>query len=159
VLYEELLQRSADAGVESQRLLMPEVAQLSPAEAAIASDILELLRTLGVQAEEFGERTLAIHAVPRLLGDVDVGQLIHDLLAELAEEQAPSSVELQRQHLARALACKAAVKAGERLRGSEIEALLARRDALGPRAETCPHGRPTSLVFSLDDMERQLKRK
>ena len=157
VLYEELLQRSAEAGVESQRLLMPEVVQLSPAESAVASDILEPLRTLGVEVAEFGERTLAVHAVPRLVGDTDVGQLIHDLLAELAEER-PSSVEIQRERLARALACKAAAKAGQRLRSSEIAALLARREALGPKAETCPHGRPTSLLFTLADLERQFKR-
>jgi DNA mismatch repair protein MutL len=158
-LYEELLERSADAGVESQRLLMPEIVQLSAAEAAVACEILEPLRSLGVEAEEFGEKTLAVQAIPRLLGDVEVGQLVHDLLGELAEEEAPSSVEARRKSLARALACKAAVKAGDRLRESEIEALLARRDALGPRAETCPHGRPTSLLFGLDEMERQLKRK
>lgn len=163
ILYEELLRRSAEAGVEAQRLLLPEVVQLSAREAAVASAILEPLRALGVQAEEFGERTLAIHALPRVVGSLDAGQLMHDLLAELCEEEsrdaAPTTVDRQRQRLARALACKAAVKAGDRLRPSEIEALLARRDALGAEAETCPHGRPTSLLFSLDDMERQFKRK
>ena len=158
VLYEELIARSADAGVESQRLLMPEVVHLSAAEAAVAAGILEPLRTLGVEASEFGDNTLAVQAVPRLIGDIDVPQLIHDLLAELATGADATSVQLQRRHLARALACKAATKAGDRLRESEIEALLARRDALGPNAETCPHGRPVSLVFSLADMERQFKR-
>jgi len=164
VLYEELLERSAGAGVESQRLLMPEVVPLSPAEAAVATEVLEPLRTLGLHAEEFGPDTLAVHAVPRLAGDTDVAQLVHDLLAELAEgaeaaAAAISAADAQRQRLACALACKAAVKAGDRLRGSEIEALLARRASLGPRAETCPHGRPTSLVFALADLERQFKRK
>ncbi|HUT35933.1 MAG TPA: DNA mismatch repair endonuclease MutL [Planctomycetota bacterium] len=164
VLYEELLERSAGAGVESQRLLMPEVVALSPAEAAVAAEVLEPLRALGLEAEAFGENTLAVHAVPRLARDVDVAQLVHDLLAELAEGAeaagaAASAVDAQRQRLARALACKAAVKAGDRLRESEIEALLARRGPLGPKAESCPHGRPTSLVFSLADLERQFKRK
>jgi len=159
VLYEELLARSAEATVESQRLLMPEVVQLSAQEAAVASAVLEPLRALGVKAEEFGEKTLAVHAVPRLLGDVNVGQLIHDLLAELANEETPSTIEEQRKRLVRALACKAAVKAGDRLQPSEIEALLARRQALGSKAETCPHGRPVSLLFSLADIERQFKRK
>ena len=164
VLYEELLERAAGAGVESQRLLMPDAVPLSPAEAALAAEALGPLRALGIEAEEFGENTLAVHAVPRLARDLDVGQLIHDLLAELAEGAgaegpAASAVEEQRRRIARALACKAAVKAGDRLRDSEIEALLARRAALGPKAETCPHGRPTSLVFSLGDLERQFKRK
>ena len=159
VLYEELLRRSAESRVESQRLLMPEVVQLDAREAALADDLLEPLRALGVEVEEFGENTLAVHALPRLLGEIDAGQLLHDLLAELADEEAGGTLERRRQRLVRALACKAAVKAGERLGTSEIEALLARRDALGPKADTCPHGRPASLLFALDDMERQFKRK
>ncbi len=160
ILYEELLERSSRASIESQRLLMPEVVELSAQEAALASTLLEPLRELGVQAEEFGEKTIAVHALPRILGEVDVPQLIHDLLDELAsDEGAPTSVELQRQRLVRALACQAAAKITERLREGEIAALLARRDALGPKAETCPHGRPTSLLFSLGDLERQFKRK
>jgi len=164
VIYEELLERSAGAGVESQRLLMPEVVALSPGEAAVAAEVLGPLRTLGLHAEEFGENTLAVHAVPRLARDTDVAQLVHDLLAELAEGAeaagaAASAADAQRQRLACALACKAAVKAGDRLRESEIEALLARRASLGPKAETCPHGRPTALVFALGDLERQFKRK
>jgi len=165
VLYEELLARSAGAGVEAQRLLMPEVVPLSPAEAAVAAELLEPLRSLGIEAAEFGTGTLAIHAVPRLVSDLDVAQLVHDLLASLGEEEQAagepgcSAVERHRRRLARALACKAAVKAGDRLRESEIQALLARRAALGPRAETCPHGRPTALLFTLGDLERQFHRK
>ncbi|MFP4057779.1 MAG: DNA mismatch repair endonuclease MutL [Candidatus Brocadiia bacterium] len=159
VLYEELIRRSGEAGVESQRLLMPEVVQLSAGEAAAASEVLDQLAALGVEVEAFGQDTLAVQAVPRLLGEVDVGQLLHDLLAELAEEGAKTSVERRRHQLACALACKAAIKAGQRLRPSEIEALLSRRDALGSKAETCPHGRPVALVFSREDLERQFHRK
>lgn len=164
VLYEELLARGAEAGVESQRLLMPEVVPLSAAEAAIAAQVLEPLRALGLHAEEFGHNTLAVQAVPRLVRDLDVAQLVHDVLAELSEggeaaERAAAGLDAQRQRLARALACHAAVKAGQPLRDSEAAALLARRAELGAKAETCPHGRPTSLVFSLKDLERQFHRK
>jgi len=159
ILYEELLARSERAGVESQQLLMPEVVELSAAESAVAAEAVEALRAFGFDVREFGERTLAVHAVPSLLADCDPGQLLHDVIEELGKEGEARSVEAQRRRLARAVACKAAVKAGERLRESEIEALLARRDALGEKAETCPHGRPTSLVFSLEEMERRFKRK
>jgi DNA mismatch repair protein MutL len=160
VLYEELAARSEQAEVESQKLLMPEVVELSAQEAALAAELLEPLQGLGIQAEEFGENTLAVHALPRILGEVDVPQLVHDLLGELAEEDGgPNTVEEQRRRLLRAVACQAAAKVTERLSHGEIAALLARRDALGPKAETCPHGRPVSLVFPLDDLERQFKRK
>ena len=158
VLYEELRRRSDEAGVESQRLLMPEVVQLDAREAAVAGEILGQLKALGIEVEEFGENTLAVQAVPRLLGDVDCGELLHDLLGELAAEEG-DTLERRRQQLLSALACKAAVQFGQRLGQSEIQALLTRRDALGIEAETCPHGRPASLLFSLDHMERQFKRK
>lgn len=164
VLYEELLSRSAAAGVESQRLLMPEVVPLSPAEAAVAAEVLAPLRALGLHAEEFGHNTIVVHAVPRIVRDLDIAQLIHDLLADLgqvgeAREDGAAGIDAQRARFARALACKAAVKAGERLRDSEIEALLAHRATLGPKADTCPHGRPTALLFSLRDLEHQFRRK
>ncbi len=164
VLYEELLQRSAEAKVEAQRLLMPEVVPLSAAEAALAAGALEPLRALGLEAELFGGDALTVRAVPRLTRDLDVGTLVHDLLAEMAEDEGEggpgvSAVERHRRRLACALACKAAVKAGDPLRASEAAALLARRAALGPRADTCPHGRPTALVFSLGELERQFHRK
>ncbi|NQT54276.1 hypothetical protein HQ576_19620 [bacterium] len=160
ILYEELLARSEGAGVESQRLLMPEVVELSAQETALASTLLEPLKALGVVVEEFGDKTLAVQALPRILGEVDVPELIHDLLDELAsDDTAPTTVDAQRHRLVRALACQAAAKITDRLREGEIAALLARRNALGPKAETCPHGRPTSLLFTLDSLERQFKRK
>ncbi len=159
ILYEQLRRRSQEAGVESQRLLMPEIVQLDAREAAVAAEVLGQLRALGLEVEEFGENTLAVHAVPRLLGDADCGQLVHDLLTELAADQGAASVDQRRHKLLSTLACKAAVKAGEALSPSEMQALLARRDALGIEADSCPHGRPASLLFSLDDLERQFHRK
>jgi len=145
--------------VESQRLLMPEVVELSAAESAVATEAIEALASFGFEIREFGERTVAVHAVPSLLADCDPKELLHDVIEELNSEGEARSAKAQRERLARAVACKAAIKAGQRLRESEIEALLARREALGERAETCPHGRPTALVFSLEEMERRFKRK
>jgi len=159
ILYEELQRRSAEAGIESQRLLMPEVVELTAGEAALAAEVADQLGALGIEVEEFGENTLAVQAVPRLLGDVDVPELIHDLLTELAENESATTLERKRHQLLSTIACKAAIKAGQRLRPSEIQALLSRRDTVGPATETCPHGRPTSLVFDLDTMERRFKRK
>jgi DNA mismatch repair protein MutL len=159
ILFEELQQRSAESAIESQRLLMPEIVQLTAGEAALAAEVGDQLRGLGIEVEEFGENTLAVQAVPRLLGDSDVGELIHDLLSDLAENEAATTLDRKRHQLLSTIACKAAIKAGQRLRPSEIQALLTRRDAVGPATETCPHGRPTSLLFDLDTMERRFKRK
>jgi len=147
VLYEELLERSARAGVESQRLLMPEVVQLSAPEAARASEALGPLRAFGLEAEEFGENTLAIHAVPRLVRDQDVVQLVHDLLAGLAEEDEPaaetgSAVDRLRQRLAQALACKAAVKAG-----AAPSARRPRRAPTGARPRCSSRWKPWNTSF------------
>jgi DNA mismatch repair protein MutL len=137
---------------------MPVVVQLDAREAAVADEILDQLKALGIEVEEFGQDTLAVQAVPRLLGDVDCAQLLHDLLAELADGDAASTVEQRRHALLSTIACKAAVKAGDPLGPSEIQALLARRDRLGLDAEACPHGRPASLLFTLADLERQFHR-
>ena len=138
----------AEAGVEAQRLLLPEVVRLDRGRPPSPRRSSNRCARWEVQAEEFGERTLAIHALPRVVGSLDAGQLIHNLLAELCEEEG-REVGGQRRWTssgsgwptrspARRPSRRATVS-----RPSEIEALLARRDSLGTEAETCPHGRPT----------------
>ena len=81
----------------------------------------------------------------------------YPFLKETAEDSEGGTVDRQEQ-LMRVIACKAAVKAGDRLSRTQVEALLERRDRIGPEP-TCPHGRPTTLRFDLRDIERQFLRK
>ena len=117
----------------------------------------ESLLKMGLEVEEFGERTVAIQAVPHMATGVDPRELLMQLLRDNEERAAGRPAEREEQ-LLRSIACKAAIKAGERLSPARIQALLEQRNRLGPEP-TCPHGRPTTQRFRMDEIEKQFKRK
>jgi len=157
ILYEELRKRVSHGSVPRQKLLVPELVDLNRQDFIRVLDMREALRQMGLEVEAFGERTVAVHAVPHLGDNVNPRDLLLEILAEPEEKNSGQPTERQDQ-LMRVVACKAAVKAGQRLTHSQIEALLERRDAVGPEP-TCPHGRPTTLVFDRSDIEKRFHRK
>jgi DNA mismatch repair protein MutL len=157
ILYEELKQRVSHSAVPRQRLLIPEIVDLRPADFLRVMELRETLLRMGMEVEPFGEKTVAVHAVPHLATGADPRELLLEILKETAEDSEGGAVDRQEQ-LMRVIACKAAIKAGDRLSGTQVEALLDRRDKIGPEP-TCPHGRPTTLRFDLRDIERQFLRK
>jgi DNA mismatch repair protein MutL len=157
ILYEELKQRISRAAVPRQRLLIPEIVDLRPADFLRAMEMREMLLKMGMEVEPFGEKTVAVHAVPHLATGTNPRELLLEILRETAEESAGGAVDRQ-ERLMRVIACKAAVKAGDRLSRAQVEALLDRRNQIGPET-ICPHGRPTTLRFDLRDIERQFLRK
>ena len=157
ILYEELRRRVNQGSVPRQRLLVPELVDLSRQDFIRVLEMREALLQMGVEVEAFGERTVAVHAVPHLGDNVNPRDLLLEILAEPEEKDSGQPSDRQDQ-LMRVVACKAAVKAGQRLSHSQIRALLERRDAVGPEP-TCPHGRPTTLVFDLRNIERRFHRK
>jgi len=157
ILYERMQKRLADAPLESQRLLVPEVIELSKREIELLAPALEVARELGIQIEPFGERSVAVHALPALLTHEPPDRLVRELLDELGESTGAGVVAELRERLMQMIACKAAVKAGEPLSDAEITSLLERRDQV-ERPEACPHGRPTSLRLSLAELRKHFKR-
>jgi DNA mismatch repair protein MutL len=157
ILYEELKQRVSRAAVPRQRLLIPEIVDLRPADFLRVMEMRETLLKMGIEVEPFGEKTIAVHAVPHLATGANPRELLLEILRETAEESEGGTVDRQ-ERLMRVIACKAAVKAGDRLSRTQVEALLDRRDQIGPET-ICPHGRPTTLRFDLRDIERQFLRK
>jgi len=156
ILYEQLRQRVLSGVVEAQRLLMPVPVELTANEVAVLLEHGELLNRLGFGIEEFGKDTVALTKHPVLLGRLDFPQLVRDLAEKL-----DSTPALERRDLLDALlhmmACKAAVKAGQRLSAEEIEALLRQRHLVDD-AHHCPHGRPTALTLSRAELDRQFGR-
>jgi len=130
---------------------------LSPGNFLLAMELRETLLKMGVEVEAFGEKTVAVHAVPHLAVGVSPRELLLEVLQEAGDEAEGGAVD-RAERLMRVIACKAAIKAGERLSPAQIEALLERRDRIGPEP-TCPHGRPTTLRYDLRDIERQFLRK
>ncbi|MEW6360050.1 MAG: DNA mismatch repair endonuclease MutL [Planctomycetota bacterium] len=158
ILFEELEERAKKAEVAKQRLLIPVTIQLSPKEFAEIMDLKEELDRIGVEVGEFGNNAIAVHAMPQIMGGCDAEDFVRELLDDLSQEGAKVSLADKRRKMLELAACKGAVKAGERLTPEAMVGLLKRRANLR-MGTTCPHGRPTTLSFSLSELEKQFKRK
>jgi DNA mismatch repair protein MutL len=157
ILYEQIRQRVLAGHLESQRLLVPEPVELTPAEAATALDHAELFAQLGLGLTPFGGDTVLVESYPAMLASLDPSAILRDLIALLLERgRAPDRRDLVDQ-LLHMIACKAAVKAGDPLTPEEVTALLEQRH-LAHDAHHCPHGRPTALVFTKHELEKQFGR-
>jgi DNA mismatch repair protein MutL len=157
ILYEELRGRVEQGGVESQRLLAPEPVDLTAADAAALLEQREVLGTLGLEIEPFGGSTVNVTATPALLAHVPPLRLVQDLADHFRNNPLPPTADGLLEHVLATFACKAAIKAGQKLSAAEIEALLERRH-LAANTHHCPHGRPASLVFTKAELERQFGR-
>jgi len=117
----------------------------------------DLLARLGLELAPFGPRVYAVQTFPTLLAGVAPVEFVQDLIDMLAERgEAVAPRDLFNDILSMA-ACKAAIKAGQKLTDSEIEELLAERERFESTSR-CPHGRPTTIRFSLSELEKQFKR-
>jgi DNA mismatch repair protein MutL len=157
IIFEEIMARIEAGPLEAQRFLLPVTASLTDREIAAIEENREALANLGIEAEAMGPRTVAVHAFPTLLARAEPTAVLRDFLAWALALSAPPTARQVLEKLAHVAACRAAVKAGDPLKHEEIEALLARR-AVGDLATTCPHGRPTALVLSKSDLEKQFGR-
>ncbi len=157
ILYEEIREKVLGGTAEMQRLLVPEPVQLTPEEAAAVLDHRDTLRQLGMEVESFGNDTILVSAYPAMLANLNPG----DILRQIAEKLRTPEKSLERRdlldELLHMISCKAAIKAGDRLTAEEINALLERRYVVH-NAHHCPHGRPTTLVFSREELDRRFKR-
>ncbi len=157
ILYEHLKQRVTAGAVETQSLLVPEPVDLSPTEAAAALENRDLLAQLGVRIESFGGDTILLSGYPAMLANLPPAEVLRAVLERiLADVKRPDSRDLF-DDLLHTVACKAAIKAGDRLAPEEITALLEQRHLVDD-AHHCPHGRPTALVFTREELDKRFKR-
>lgn len=157
VMYEHLRARVIEGAIESQRTLVPQPLEFGNREATALLENTDVLGQLGYGLEEFGGQTLLLTAYPAMLAQADHGQILADLADQLAAAgQKPSRRDIL-DSLLHLMACKAAVKAGQRLKPEEMESLLAQRHLIDD-AHHCPHGRPTALVLTRTELDRQFGR-
>jgi len=157
ILYEQLRDRIQTGGIETQNLLVPEPVDLGPVEAAAAMEHRELLAQLGLKIEPFGGGTVLVSGYPAMLANLPPREVLQELLTQLlAGGKQPDRRDLL-DELLHAVACKAAIKAGDRLTPEEIAVLLDQRHLIDD-AHHCPHGRPTALVFTREELDKQFKR-
>jgi len=157
MMYEILQRRLQRESLESQRLLLPESLDVSEAQAGAIENHAEVLAQLGIELTSFGPRTFAIQTFPTMLGDVPPVEFVQGLLDLLVEHGGAMSKKDLFDSILNMVACKAAIKAGQKLSDSEIRQLLADRERFESTSR-CPHGRPTTIRFSLGELEKQFKR-
>lgn len=155
VMFEALLARVTETNLESQRLLTPVVLDATPTQIARLDELAELLTRIGIEAAPMGPRQIAVHAFPSFLFErkVDPGEFLPDLFEKAAgSDFAPGSEDALRDVLDM-MACKAAVKAGDKMSDGELGTLLGLRDAV-ERSSNCPHGRPTTVRLTIRELEK-----
>ena len=157
ILYEQIREQVLAGALESQNLLVPDPVDLTPEEAAAVIQQSTLLAQLGVKVEPFGGDTVLVLSYPAMLANLGPADVLRGLADQLLSgAKAPDRRDLL-DSLLHMISCKAAIKAGDRLSAEEISALVEQRH-LAQDAHHCPHGRPTALVFTRDELDRQFKR-
>jgi DNA mismatch repair protein MutL len=153
--FQEMLKQSKKY---AQRLLIPEIVELTQADFQLLLDQKSALQDFALEIDVFGEAAIAVNAVPLLLKDAAIREIILSIVEELREKgEVRKSVEKFREVVINMMSCKAAVKAGQRLSEPQIVALLKERFTV-EHTHHCPHGRPTTLHFSSQDLDRQFHR-
>src|ERR1017187_10939177 len=157
VLFERILRQRAAQQVESQRLLMPLVIELTPAQQAIFSDIAEELAHNGFEAEPFGARSVAVKIAPAGVDAAQIEHMLNEIFEQLTREEQAVNLEAVRTRIAASIACHAAIKVNMPLDQNKMEWLLAEL-AKTEHPMSCPHGRPVVLRYSMQDIQKAFKR-
>ncbi|MDZ4199193.1 MAG: hypothetical protein U1E27_07915, partial [Kiritimatiellia bacterium] len=157
VLFERFMKEVLAASVRSQGLLLPETVALGPADARIVRRNLERLKVMGFGVAEFGGDTFVLDAAPTVLGALSGRTLLVDVARGLDEAGSRGGPEKWAEERIAQAACKAAVKARDKLTLEEIEKLVVEL-ASAEMPYTCPHGRPTLIQFSYDELYRKFGR-
>jgi DNA mismatch repair protein MutL len=158
ILYEKILV-AREQGTLCQGLLVPEPVPLDPDQWSLFVEYKEALAELGLEAEEFGDGVALVRAVPQGFESSDPADLLREVLVkfESVRSSAAALPDL-RERLLQTMACKAAVKAGQPLSPEAQEDLIqGREQAFQPW--NCPHGRPSELFISWQELERRFDRK
>ena len=153
VNYEKMKrQRQENGNLQSQRLLIPVTFAASHEECAALADHAETLAGFGLELSDMGGNTLAVRAVPAMLGKADVVSLAKDVLGELAQVGSSQTIEEHENHILATMSCHGSVRAGRQLTLPEMNALL--RDMENtPRSNQCNHGRPTWVKLTLKELD------
>ena len=158
LVYERMKAEMAAGGVARQTLLLPEVVDLDPAEAERVCAKAEELAALGLVIEPFGPGAVLVRETPALLGETNAAGLIRDIADDLAENGQALALKERLEEVCSTMACHGSVRAGRRLTGAEMNALLREMEAT-PHSGQCNHGRPTYVELRLADIERLFGRR
>jgi DNA mismatch repair protein MutL len=157
ILFEQVLKQRSAGNVETQRLLMPVIIQLTPGQQIDYARIAEELHAAGFETEPFGNRTIAIKAAPAAIGGPDLEKIVFEIL-EIAEgEMRGAGLDDLRRGICASIACQAAIKINTRLDHAKMEWLL-RALAATDCPMSCPHGRPIAMHYSTREILKAFHR-
>jgi len=153
ILFETLRVETTSASLSRQELMLPETLELSGAESAWLAETLPAFAQLGFALDPFGPTTFVVRGIPASALREEPLALLRELVAEGCAGVGQPGTDTVMERLLQLLACRLAVKAGQRLRVEEIRSLLHQLDGLD-RSSTCPHGRPLWWKLTVREVER-----
>ncbi len=158
LVYERMKTAMAGQGVERQALLIPDIVDLGETDAVRVLARAEELAEMGLVIEPFGTGAVAVRETPALLGEMNIQSLLRDLADDISEYDEALSLKEKFEHVCGTMACHGSVRAGRRLNGAEMNALLRQMEDT-PHSGQCNHGRPTYVELKLADIERLFGRR
>jgi DNA mismatch repair protein MutL len=157
VLYEKLADRSQERRLSVQRLLIPETLDLGYRQAQALEALIPELDRYGFEIEIFGKNSFVVKAVPAILSEREIKPLVMDMLDRILETGLTANPEKAMDTCLKLMACHGAVRANQHLTPPEMTVLIKNLEACSVPAH-CPHGRPTWIAWSKQDVERLFKR-
>ncbi|MFA6549131.1 MAG: DNA mismatch repair endonuclease MutL [Candidatus Margulisiibacteriota bacterium] len=155
IIYDELGKQGTEHRM--QTLLMPETIEMGPKESLVLQENLACLRSLSFELEEFGNKSFLLRSIPAAATKTSAKQLLLDIVAELGELGKSAQLEVRQENIRKTIACKAAVKAGDKLNQTEMNQLI--KDLFSTEnPSTCPHGRPTIIRVTEEELKKRFGR-
>lgn len=158
ILYERFKGEVGTSAVQIQNMLIPETVELGRHEASLINEKLDTLKNMGFNIEVFGENTFIIHSIPKIIKKISPSVILLDIAEEFDNMDKATSMEECTERILTTIACKAAVKAGDKLENEEIESLIKQWETTDYK-NWCPHGRPVVIRFNWKEIEKKFSRR
>ncbi len=155
--YEKLKKTKGNKPNESQTLLNPKIIELSQKDAAILNEKKELLKVTGFDIEPYSDNSFSVRAIPVILGKQYSESNITDVINDIIEAARITDIDNLKDSIIKMIACKASIKAGERLTDKQMLDILKELDTCDA-PYTCPHGRPTIIEMTMKEIEKRFRR-
>ncbi|MBN1900470.1 DNA mismatch repair endonuclease MutL [Candidatus Sumerlaeota bacterium] len=155
ILYNRITSRKTKPDV--QNLLLPITFEIEASRIPEMQEIMDDLLSFGIELERFGGQSFVIHTLPADLADMDAVALVKDILDAREDMGKDRDAVEARDEIAKRMACHGAIRAGQRLSSEEMTSLIKELSSAA-LAFTCPHGRPTMILMSKSQLDKQFKR-
>ncbi|MBU1446105.1 DNA mismatch repair endonuclease MutL [Patescibacteria group bacterium] len=158
ILFEQFLKEYKESNIQKQQLLIPQSIELSQNDIAIFENHKDAFTQLGFEIESFGGNTFIIHSIPASISDDNIAEVIMNVLSDIADSKETHATKDSKVRIIEYMSCRTAIKFGKELSMDEMIGLIRQLDKL-ESPYTCPHGRPSMITLTFDELEKRFKRK